>query len=141
MMANPRVVDQYGRVAIQRGPLVYALEQADQNGAAVGDLFFRLGSPVSSEARKDLLGGITLLKSSGQVAEKSLVEEPLYQPFGLASVRAKRPTTLTFVPYYAVGNREPGPMEVWIPVSRTDQAGSAVAGNTVRTAPGTQVKP
>ena len=131
MTANPRVADEYGRVAIQRGPLVYALEQTDQNATPVADLFFRLGSPISSEGRKDLLGGVTLLKSSGQVAEKPLTEEPLYEPFGVAAVRAKRPATLTFVPYYAIGNREPGPMEVWIPVSRTDQATSAVAGNAL----------
>jgi DUF1680 family protein len=135
MAANPRVADEYGRVAIQRGPLVYALEQTDQNGAAVSDLFFRLGSPISSEARKDLLGGVALLKSSGQVAEKPLPEEPLYQSFGTSAVRAKRPATLTFVPYYAVGNRDPGPMEVWVPLSRTDPAGAAVAGNTLERHP------
>jgi DUF1680 family protein len=135
MAANPRVADEYGRVAIQRGPLVYALEQTDQNGAAVGDLFFRLGSPISSDGRKDLLGGVTLLKSSGQVAEKPLADEPLYQPFATLAVRPKRPATLTFVPYYAVGNREPGPMEIWIPASRADPAGSAVAGNTLERHP------
>ena len=126
-VANPRVHDDYGRIALQRGPLVYALEQIDQNGAALGDLFLRSGSPVSVEPRKDLLGGVTILKYPGQVAEKSLGEEPLYQPQSVTANRAKRPATLTFIPYYAVGNREPTPMEVWVPVVRGENTLPPVA--------------
>ena len=124
MLANPRVADDYGRIAMERGPLVYALEQVDQNGAAVGDLFFRPGSPLTVETRRDLLGGVTSLKSGGQVAEKSLQDETLYQPMGSALARAKRPATLTFIPYYTIGNREPSPMEVWVPFARME--GSAL---------------
>ncbi len=125
--ANPRVTEDYGRMALQKGPLVYALEQIDQAGAAIGDLFVRPGVPVSSETRKDLLGGVTTLKVPGQVAEKSLGDEPLYQPLAMAP-RAKRPVTLTFIPYYAVGNREPTPMEVWVPMLRTETAVQSSAG-------------
>jgi uncharacterized protein len=120
MVANPRVADDYGRTALQRGPLVYALEQIDQNGVALGDIFFRASAPVAADVRKDLLGGVTILKTPGLVAEKSLVEEPLYEPLSLAISRAKRPANLTFIPYYAIGNREPTPMEVWVPISRFD---------------------
>ena len=129
MVANPRVADDYGRVAIERGPLVYALEQIDQNGAALGDIFYRSGSLIAAEPKKDLLGGITLLKSSGQVAEKSLGEEPLYQPLSVGANRAKRPLTLTFIPYYAIGNREPTPMEVWVPVARIEGSTPSLAGS------------
>ena len=121
MAANPRVADDYGRTAMQRGPLVYALEQTDQPaGSAVGDLFVRSGSVPTPEIRKDLLGGITVLKVFGFAAEKSLVDEPLYQPSVLASARAKRNVSLTFIPYFTVGNRDPAAMEVWVPVTRSD---------------------
>jgi uncharacterized protein len=130
-VANPRVADDYGRVAIQRGPLVYALEQIDQNGATLGDIFFRPGTSISIDSKRDLLGGVILLKSSGQVTEKSLGEEPLYQPLAIATARPKRPLTLTFVPYYTVGNREPTPMEVWVPMTRADLAVPSIAGNNL----------
>ncbi len=131
-VANPRVVDLYGRFALQRGPLVYTLEQIDQNGAPLGDIFARASSQATAEARKDLLGGVTVLKISGQAAEKSLGEEPLYEPLSTAIARAKRPVALTFIPYYAIANREPTPMEVWVPISRFE----AGPGSTPGTNPG-----
>ncbi len=129
MAANPRVADDYGRIAVQRGPLVYALEQPDQTGVALGDLFFRGGTVPVPEMRRDLLGGITVLKVSGLAAEKSLVDEPLYQPVSSAAARAKRSFPLTFIPYYAVGNRDqagiPAAMEVWVPVTRSEGTDAA----------------
>lgn len=132
MVANPRVADLYGRLAFQRGPLVYTLEQMDQS-APLNDIFVRLGGAMTADMKKDLLGGVTILKVAGQAAEKSLGEEPLYQPLASAANRVKRPITLTFIPYYAMGNREPTPMEVWVPVSRVDSnAGTASAANLPR---------
>ncbi len=122
MVANPRVADDYGRLAMQRGPLVYCLEQLDQGGASLGDIFIRANGPTATDNRRELLGGVTVLKISGQVAEKSLVQEPLYQSLPTAISRAKRPLSLMFIPYYAMGNREPSPMEVWVPISRFDLA-------------------
>lgn len=129
-VANPRVADLYGRVAMQRGPLVYALEQMDQGGSALGDIFIRPTSPVTADFRKDLLGGVAVLKVSGQAADKSLGDEPLYQPLATAVNRMKHPVNLTFIPYYAISNREPTPMEVWVPISKFDNsASSASAAN------------
>lgn len=131
-VANPRVADLYGRLALQRGPLVYTLEQIDQGGAALGDIFVRPSAPVTADFRKDLLGGVEILKIPGQAAEKSLGEEPLYQPLSSATNHVKRPLTLTFIPYYAMGNREPTPMEVWVPISRFDNPASASAASLER---------
>ena len=132
-VANPRVTEEYGRVALQRGPLVYALEQIDQGGPALSDIFFRTSTSVIPETRKDLLGGVTILKVSGQAAEKSLGDEPLYEPLPAVLNRAKRPVNLTFIPYYAIGNREPTPMEVWVPISKFDAATSSASTNLEHT--------
>ncbi|MFL6414821.1 MAG: glycoside hydrolase family 127 protein, partial [Bryobacteraceae bacterium] len=124
MVANPRVSDTFGRVAIQRGPLVYAAEQLDQGGVALPDLFIRPNGPSTFEARRDLLGGITTLKFPGQAVEKGYVEDSLYQPLAAASSHGRRSVTLTLIPFFTVGNREPSPMEVWVPIGRAEPSSS-----------------
>ncbi len=121
MTANPRVTDDYGRVAVQRGPLVYALEQIDQNGIAVSDVFLKAGANFSVDYKKDALGGIAELKVSGLAAERSVGDEPLYRAYASGANRPKHMVNLTFIPYYTVGNREPSPFEVWVPVSSYEQ--------------------
>ena len=119
--ANPRISDDFGRVAVQRGPLVYALEQLDQNGAAINDIFLKAGgAPFTVEFRKDFLGGVAVLKVPGLVAERSVGDEPLYQTYSATPGRAKRVVNLTFIPYYTIANREATPMAVWVPISRYD---------------------
>ena len=127
MASNRRVSDTYGKTAIQRGPLVYALEQMDQGGIALSDLFIRPNGPGTAETKKDLLGGVTVLKLSGLAAERSYVDEPLYQPLANLSGVSKRPVTLTLIPYYAISNRELTPMEVWVPVARWEAPVSTAA--------------
>jgi uncharacterized protein len=126
MAANPHISDVYDKIAMQRGPLVYALEQIDQGGALLGDLFLRPAGFSTTEVRKDLLGGVILLKLSGFAVERSYVEEPLYQPLASLSGHPKHPVTLTFVPYYAVGNREPSPMQVWVQRSHAEVWNSSI---------------
>ena len=87
----------------------------------------RSNGPITTEARKELLGGVTVLKVQGQAAERPVSEEPLYQPLTTAINRAKRSVTLTFIPYYAIGNREATPMEVWVPLVRQDTREPALA--------------
>ncbi len=132
MVSNPKVADTYGRVALQRGPLIYALEQMDQGGVPLSDIFFKASSSSTVETRKDLLGGVAVLKMAGSAAEKAVGEEPLYQPLLTAAGRAKRPIMLTFIPYYAMGNREPTPMEVWVPISRADNQYQSSSGSAER---------
>src|SRR6476661_145306 len=66
--ANPHVVDDLGRVAIQRGPLVYCLEEIDQpSGTVLTDVAMDLtGSSPSQfrdEFKSDLFGGTVLLRA------------------------------------------------------------------------------
>jgi DUF1680 family protein len=118
LTANPQLADDSGRVAIQRGPLVYCLEQLDQKGVpSLNDVAVVLGRNPGSEFRPefrgDLLGGIVVLHHEGAVTQNNLSEQPLYQLFQPASLRT-RPAELTFIPYYAWANREPSPMQLWV---------------------------
>jgi DUF1680 family protein len=109
--ANPAVKADRGRVALQRGPIVYCLEAADNNGQA----FNRIIPPdakLHAKWRPDLLGGVVVVEADALAAASSNWENKLYQP-----VVAPNPTTITAVPYYAWDHREPGEMTVWIPES------------------------
>jgi DUF1680 family protein len=94
VLADDRIADDRGRTALERGPLVYAVEGLDNDGSVL-DLSVSDQALLKPEERPDLLGGITVLR--GAVAD---------------SAGKKRP--LTAVPYYAWSNRGPGEMAVWL---------------------------
>lgn len=129
MLANPHVLEDFGRVAFQRGPLVYALEQIDQGGGALADVSVRTNGAMMAEPRRELLGGVMVLKISGQIADRSNMQDQLYAPMANTGDRARKSVLLTFVPYYAVENREPDPMEVWVPTVRSESASSSTVLN------------
>lgn len=110
-----RVRDNIGKVAVERGPLVYCMEGLDQlPGAFPANLALDLSGPnrVKAENRPDLLGGVVLVKHPGAMLEDA--QDSLYAPLGETPARAK-PIEIRLVPYYTFANREPTPMQVWIP--------------------------
>jgi len=117
--ANPQVKENTGRVAIERGPLVYCLEQIDQPlDTALADVALRLTSDASRafapELKPDLLGGITVLRHRGVVATEPAAQMPLYEPFRRDTRAPRKPVDLVFIPYYTFANRQITPMQVWI---------------------------
>ena len=121
--ANARVVDDYARVAVQRGPLVYCLEQLDQpGGVPLYDISLDLrpkdASRFQEEFEPNLLGGITVLKHVGAATPQSASGSKLYYRYTSDSAPS-RPVELQFIPYYAWANRAPTPMQVWTPYLRT----------------------
>ena len=133
LQANPYVAEDTGRVAIQRGPLVYCLERLDQpNGAAIGELSLALvttgDAGFATEFRSDLLGGVVVLHHSGVSLEPSGAggtifsrnsSGPLYAPYQpQARANSKAGAPLTFIPYYVWANRQQSAMEVWTPVTQ-----------------------
>jgi hypothetical protein len=94
---DERIDSVRGCAAIERGPLVYCLEQTDQpDGAAVDGVRIEEGTMLSRN-QPGLLGGITTIDAPGRVAG--------------------HPVTLTAVPYFTWANRGAGAMRVWIPRS------------------------
>jgi uncharacterized protein len=117
--ANPRVADDTGRVAIQRGPLIYCLEEIDQpSGVSLSDVAVNPGrqpaEQFQAEFRNDLLGGMVVLHHTGALYERGAAEKALYSPFGREAATRKIP--LTFIPYYAWANRQATSMQVWNPL-------------------------
>jgi len=121
--ANARVVENSGRVALQRGPLVYCLEQIDQpEGTSLADVSLHTGSRnsgggFSESFEKDLLGGLMVVKHEGAVSGLSASRSSLYFSAD-APGSASSNVELKFIPYYAWANRRPTPMQVWTPLRR-----------------------
>ena len=121
--ANPRVADDTGRVAVQRGPLVYCLEELDQSsGVMLSDVALALGkrpdSEFQSEMKSDLLGGVLLLHHTGLSYDRNASANALYPKYTGAAERTKK-VPLTFIPYYAWANRQATSMQVWTEVARS----------------------
>ena len=112
--ANPKAAQLYGKAAVGRGPLVYALQQTEQGATPVSDLFLRVGSSGSTELRKDAFGGMTLLKYPGFVADKPLSGQPLYAPWNESFAGGRRAAQLALSPYFNLGSRENETVETWI---------------------------
>lgn len=96
--ADRRVETNRGRVALQRGPIVYCVEATDHQGR-VSNLLLPPEANVQAEHRSDFLGGITVLHGTGQrlCGDGSLV-----------------PTELTAIPYCLWDHRQAGEMLVWL---------------------------
>ena len=107
LYAHPSVREDAGKVAIQRGPIVYCLEEAD-NGKDLHRVLLPAESALTAHWRPELLGGVVTLTCSGLM--ESGDESRLYS--------TRRPTVtsreLKFIPYYVWANRGEGEMTVWV---------------------------
>ncbi|MDH7504053.1 MAG: glycoside hydrolase family 127 protein, partial [Verrucomicrobiota bacterium] len=109
--AHPRVKENAGLVALQRGPLVYCLEACDHS-VPLSSLYLPADSELSAEKETALLGGVAVIKGFAQVADDLEWRGRLYQPLSAA-----RRVPLKAIPYYAWDNRAAGAMRVWIQMS------------------------
>lgn len=114
--ANPRVADDTGRVAVERGPLIYCLEEIDQpSGIRLSDVAVnaerRASEAFEAEFKSDLLGGMVVLHHTGAVYARGASEGLLYSRYNRDSNARRVP--LTFIPYYAWANRQATFMQVW----------------------------
>jgi len=92
--ANESVEGDRGKLALQRGPLVYAAEAAD-NGGLVLDLALPKNSELAASYRDDLLGGVVAITGTAR--------------------RGGNEVPFLAIPYFSWANRGPGEMIVWIP--------------------------
>ncbi|MFW5749883.1 MAG: glycoside hydrolase family 127 protein [Halanaerobium sp.] len=107
--ANPEVREDIGRVSLQRGPIVYALEEID-NGKNLPAIYLTEDAELRSEYKKDLLGGVTVVKGSAYKLDKDSFGDSLYS----TQKPEFKEITIQAVPYYAWDNRESGEMLVWL---------------------------
>jgi DUF1680 family protein len=93
VLSHPSIKEDIGKVALERGPLVYCVEGIDHGGKVL-NLMLSSNPEFVVEYKSDLLGGVSVVK-------------------GLA-LQTDRERVLTAIPYYAWSNRGIGEMTVWI---------------------------
>jgi hypothetical protein len=104
VLADDRVDANRGKVALQRGPLVYCVEEIDHFGRRTDALVLPDNAKLYVESSEGFLGGLRILTADGAIARESA--------WGAETVL--RPIKLTAIPYYAWANRGDGYMDVWL---------------------------
>ena len=111
VVASPRVSDDRGRVAVERGPLVYCTEWADNEGIDPHHLL------LSRKPQFDVLPtyGIENKEGNGQTFNVTAISAQVQE----ASISnegklAAKDVTIKLIPYYAWNHRGAGKMDIWL---------------------------
>ena len=109
--ANHHVIDDRGRIAVERGPLVYCAEGADNKDFSIFNFLMPRQPRFNVTERqinglRDVTFKVKAIEANGQTVSTNKQGEATVQP-----------ATLTMIPYYAWNHRGPGLMEVWMPQS------------------------
>jgi hypothetical protein len=113
VFAHPAVRLLEGRIAIQRGPLVYCLEGIDNGGTILDRISLdpqTISQTFTEEYRPDLLGGVTVIHGKGYAIDEAGWQDELYRE----EAPTEREVEITAVPYCVWDNRAPGEMRVWL---------------------------
>jgi DUF1680 family protein len=89
--AHPNVEANKGRVCIQRGPIIYALEGVDNGGGELSDPVLSATPDFATHFDADILNGVQVITANKQGGGR-----------------------LTFVPFFALANRAASWQRVWI---------------------------
>lgn len=109
--AHEKVKADEGRVAVERGPLVYCAEGADNQGFSIFN-FLMPQQPQFAVSDQQINGkrDVNFSVKAISVKGKAVVQDAQGNP-------TVKDATLTMIPYYAWNHRGPGLMEVWMPRS------------------------
>jgi DUF1680 family protein len=109
VVANEKVKDDIGKTALQRGPIVYCAEWADNNGRAANIIIPR-DAAFTASYEPGLLNGVEVLTA----------EVPVVTVDGNGQSISTTRRKITAIPYYAWANRGKGEMMVWFPTRVND---------------------
>jgi DUF1680 family protein len=109
LKAHPAARQTAGCVALQRGPLIYCLEQID-NGPNLADIVLPRSAKLTARRSSRMPGNPVVLTACAFKRSRRGWNTRLYRPAGSSLV----PVRIMAVPFYLWGNRSPGEMRVWI---------------------------
>jgi DUF1680 family protein len=104
VIANAHVEDDLGKVALERGPLVYCVEWPDVKQGQVLNLVLADTSPLTAKFRPDLLNGVEVITGQAESLRYTDAQKQI----------ASEKVEFAAIPYYAWANRGRGEMAVWL---------------------------
>jgi len=108
VLASPEVKADIGKMAVQRGPVIYCAEWTDNIDGKVLNYVVGKNAVFTSEYSPSLLNGSVIIKTTGRTAARMLD--------GNIELSEEKP--LTLIPYALWNNRGPGQMMVWLPTDK-----------------------
>ena len=103
VLANEKIKNDIGKIALQQGPIIYCAEWVDNNGKT-SNIIIPANTTFINEFKPDVLNGIMTLKA----------EVPVVTINGTESISTQK-QSFTAIPYYSWANRGKGEMTVWFP--------------------------
>ncbi|MEZ4994751.1 MAG: glycoside hydrolase family 127 protein [Saprospiraceae bacterium] len=103
--ANELVMEDKGKIAVERGPLLFCAEWPDNMYNKVLSLVLDQREELKAK-RSNILGGTYIIKGKARMAAKRLD----------GKVMLSQSNPITLIPYYLWNNRGPGEMAVWLPI-------------------------
>jgi uncharacterized protein len=107
--SNPEIFNNTGRIALQRGPIVYCIEQVD-NGKNLNEIILSKKSKLLLKYDHKLLGGLPVIEGNGFRRDEADWKNKLYR----ADSSRLLPVNIKAIPYAFWANRKAGEMLVWI---------------------------
>lgn len=111
--ANPRIAEDYGKAALQRGPFLYCLERHDNPEIDVFEAALDGRAQIETIPGGAALSGAVLLRTMGFAWKEPLTAQQLYDFRPLAPDRR---VPLVFIPYFAFHDRGPADFTLWLPL-------------------------
>jgi hypothetical protein len=108
IVANPKIPDDYGKMALQRGPLIYCAEWVDNFGKT-SNIILNANTSFTNEYKANLLNGVVVLKAEASAVNIKNEED-------ISTVKQ----SFTAIPYYSWANRGTGEMMIWFPTKVND---------------------
>lgn len=103
IVANEHIAEDRGKVALQRGPLVYCAEWTDNPSGNVLNLQLNDKNRYTAKFLPSLLNGVTTIQTYGVYADQTT---------------NSKNQVVTTIPYYSWANRGAGNMSVWIKIKK-----------------------
>jgi len=115
IVATQKVKEDNGKMAVERGPIVYCSEWQDYEDGHVLGLLFDAKSELKPSFDKEFFGGVTIIKGEA----KNI------------SMPSSEPKPIKLIPYYLWANRGPGEMSVWLSIAEYTLGDTGPAGGLI----------